>query len=161
MKHLNILVAVLLCFCITGCTYDADRIYTVCKYEDNVEYVYNANGDFYVHDKIADTLTPAYSVDLQTKPAIFLRVNEGDYNLVEDWPNKFTCSKSDLEHYLYELTTHGYTTNVLCADWKSITIEAKNDKHTLRLYYTTDKSLRIYASDYDTNPEALPYITER
>lgn len=161
MKRLNILVAVLLCFCITGCTYDADRIYTVCKYEDDVEYVYNANGEFYLHDKVEDTFTPAYPVGLQAKPAIFLNINEGDYNLVEDWPNKFTASKSDLEHYLYELVMHNYTTNVLYADWKSIVIEAYNEEHTLRIYYTTDKSLRIYASDYDTNPEALPYIIKR
>ena len=161
MKRLNILVVVLLCFCITGCTYDADRIYTVCKYEGDVEYVYNANGEFYLHDKVEDTLTPAYSVGLQAKPAVFLNINEGDYNLVEDWPNKFTASKSDLEHYLYELTMHNYTTNVLYADWKSIVIEAYNEEHTLRIYYTTDKSLRIYASDYDTNPEALPYIIKR
>ena len=56
---------------------------------------------------------------------------------------------------------HNYTTNVLYADWKSIVIEAYNEEHTLRIYYTTDKSLRIYASDYDTNPEALPYIIKR
>ena len=56
---------------------------------------------------------------------------------------------------------HDYTTNVLYADWKSIVIEAYNEEHTLRIYYTTDKSLRIYASDYDTNPEALPYILKR
>lgn len=161
MKRLNILVVVLLCFCITGCTYDADRIYTVCKYEGDVEYVYNAKGEFYLHDKVEDTLTPAYSVDLQAKPAVFLNINEGDYNLVEDWPNKFTASKSDLEHYLYELIMHNYVTHVLYADWKSIVIDAYNEEHTLRIYYTTDKSLRIYASDYDTNPEDLPYIIKR
>ena len=126
-----------------------------------MEYVYNANGEFYLHDKVEDTFTPAYPVGLQAKPAIFLNINEGDYNLVEDWPNKFTASKSDLEHYLYELVMHNYTTNVLYADWKSIVIEAYNEEHTLRIYYTTDKSLRIYASDYDTNPEALPYIIKR
>ena len=42
-----------------------------------------------------------------------------------------------------------------------IVIEAYNEEHTSRIYYTTDKSLRIYASDYDTNPEALPYIIKR
>ena len=83
MKRLNILVAVLLCFCITGCTYDADRIYTVCKYEDDVEYVYNANGEFYLHDKVEDTFTPAYPVGLQTKPAITILLKIGLISLLQ------------------------------------------------------------------------------
>ena len=47
MKTKLILICFTLCLVLSGCTVEADRIYTVCKETPEVLCFYNASGVFY------------------------------------------------------------------------------------------------------------------
>ena len=46
-NKLSLFIVLVLCLTLTGCTHDANRIYTICKVDDGVKYCYNSDG-FYV-----------------------------------------------------------------------------------------------------------------
>lgn len=158
--RIKLFCVTLLCsLCLCGCTYDADRIYTVCKYGNGETIVYNENG-FYSYDVSSQKVTPVASVGLKKSPAMFIRISSGDFDMTEDLPGKFTSTKENLEHYLYALVVDGYIPHALSADGNSITMEMTSEERTIKVYYFRDDSLRMYASDYDVNQNSLPYINE-
>lgn len=159
MKCVKLFAVLLVSLLLTGCTCEADRIYTVCKQSDEGTFVYNMSGEFYQYDKESKELTPCSSIGLQSSPALQIAPKDGEFELKEDLPCKFNSTLDNLNCYLGKLISDGYNVDVTYADWSSLTLLATKDGTSLRMYYATDDTLRIYSSEISDISKPLPYTT--
>lgn len=159
MKYVKLFPLLLVGFLLTGCTCEADRIYTVCKQSEEGTFVYNMSGEFYQYDEESKEMSPCSSIGLQSSPALQIAPKEGEFKLVEDLPCKFNSTLDNLNCYLGKLISDGYDVNVSYADWNSLVLLATKEDASLKMYYATDDTLRIYSSEISDISKPLPYTT--
>ncbi|MCM1215074.1 MAG: hypothetical protein NC548_11205 [Lachnospiraceae bacterium] len=159
-KRLLSLIFIICTLCITGCTVDANRIYTVCKSTESTSYVYNADGEFFMLTN--GRLIPCSSNGLQTKPKLILIFDDStDYNLVEEIPSVYSGTKDDCLHYVTRVLTElGGKYAIINVDWKSFEMLISTDDYDIRIIYTSDDKVRIYAQ-CDDEGVAPPFLNEK
>lgn len=158
MKKVLTLLTIALSLLLTGCTVTSNRIYTVCRVEGDDVYVYNADGEFFRY--VDKKLVPYIGADLQPKPKLTVYLPEEPvYNLEKEIPTVYAGTKDDALGYIAKvmLSTNA---EVQCpyVDWKSFTAYIRNDTMVMRVLYTTDNKVRIYAQDVSGNTIAAPYL---
>lgn len=161
MKNKLIILCLLICCILTGCTVDGDRINTVCKDTPTCTYVYNANGDFYFKDKTTGDFNSAVPGGLVNKPILLLTPSEGSYTLTEDLPNKYACTFDDFNNYLnYLIVNDNISYTIECVDYKSVELTVCCNTYSMKCFYTNNGFLRLYCVDSAGNPITPPYINE-
>lgn len=161
MKTKIFLVLCLCCVFLSGCTYDADRIYTVCKETSDSIYAYNTIGDFVVKDKNTGSISVVKDSSLIAQPKLLLNLREGNYSFVELLPNSYHCDFDSFNFYVNKCIVDGASTlEINLIDYKSVDLLLTCEEYTVRCYYTNNDIVRLYAINSDGNPITPPYINE-
>lgn len=155
--------AIILCFILllSGCsTQEATRIYTVCKTTEKYVYVYNMTDGFFVVDN--GNLRSIAGDGLQKKPQLVLRFDKStDYTLEQEMPSVYSGSKDDALRYIAHLcVTDDAKYRLTSVDWKSFDMLVTTDVYDLRIKYTNDNRVRIYAVDAEGEAMVPPYLEE-
>lgn len=158
------LIAIGMCTILTtlssGCTREASRIYTVCRQTETEMYVYNMDDGFFVWK--GGKLFPCTLPDLQKTPCLTLVFDDSiEYTLEPEIPSVYTGTKDDALHYATKLLKEDSGVyKLLNVDWKSFEMLVSTDQYTVRIYYTTDNKVRIYAQDEEGVTITPPYLED-
>lgn len=157
----SVLTLVTLCFLVllTGCTVEADRIYTVCKSTEDTVYVYNAEGEFFTY-KNGEVL-PCYEPSLQARPKLILEFDDStDFSFDKEMPSVYIGSKEDCLHYVTKLLRErNGKYRLLSVDWKSFEMLVTTSECDVRVLYSNDNRVRIYAQD-ESGGIVPPYLED-
>lgn len=160
-RFLLAMASISLIFLLYGCgTVEASRIYTVCKVTESSTFVYDANGNFYTY---ADgKVTPVYSSELKALPMLVLRFDDvTEYTLVPEIPTVYLGTKEDALHYATRVLTEcSGVYRLPHIDWKSFEMLISTDTCDMRILYTSDDKVRIYAVDKDGESILPPFLEE-
>lgn len=146
-------------FFLQGCgTQEASRIYTVCKSTEKVTYVYNGSGEFFMYSD--GKVTPCYEPSLQARPRLVLIFDDvTEFKLTPEIPSVYVGGKSDAVHYITKLLLEDNGMyRMLNIDWKSFEALVTSDNYEVRILYTDDDKVRVYATDKYGNAVTPPYL---
>lgn len=150
MRKNLLVVTIALVLLLVGCTQAGDRIYTICRIENDTTYVYNAAGEFFTYSN--GKVQSCYPGDLKAQPILVMCLPEpGDYTITKTLPTVYHATFDDTMRYIATVLVNDsaeYT--VTQVDWKSFTMYIRNESYTMRLYYTDDNTLRLYMQDGST-----------
>lgn len=139
---------VLLCLLLTGCTVEADRIYVVCRVSNGDITCYKNDTEFY--DISPDgALTPTIDPTLRAYPALDLYIHDGEYNLYPILPNLYKGTKTDVERYLFELSSREGLNNVrwVYSDYQRFEVLYTTTVTTYRILFNIYGEVRIYSEN--------------
>lgn len=156
-------IAVILCFVLllSGCsTQEASRIYTVCKTTEKYVYVYNMTDGFFLVSN--GSLRPIAGDGLQKKPQLVLRFDGStDFVLEREMPSVYSGTKDDALHYVAHLClTDDAKYTLTSVDWKSFEMLVTSTEYDIRVRYTNDDRVRIYALDSEGEAIVPPYLED-
>lgn len=143
-KFIAILLCIL-CFCLTGCIQEANRIYTVCKVDSEFMYCYSNEGKFFRVEEDG-ALTPISAVRLKELPALVLNPSEGDYKFYYQLPGLYHGTLESVNRYV---TALGGTYEVAYRDWNNIETYVTSDNYSVRIIFNISGEVRIYCIDSD------------
>lgn len=154
----KICLLALLTLCLTGCTVESDRIYTVCKVENNMVYCYNDSGEFFLVN--GGKVIPCPGVGLQAKPKLALYLPEStEFNLTKKIPSVYEASLNDTLCYISKVMQEtGAVINCPVVDWKSFTAYVKGDTFDMKVIYSNDETVRVYMNDANGNAVVPLYL---
>lgn len=156
-NKLSLFIVLILCLTLTGCTHDANRIYTICKVDDGVKYCYNSDGFYVVSD---NNLTPTSSIGLKKYPALCIVPEEGDYVFEYQLPGFYKGTLTSVNRYAHRLIELGFTYEYSYADCNSLEVYFISNDLKVRLLYNIKGSVRIYCVDNSNNYITPPYLNE-
>lgn len=158
-KRIVFLLLTLLLSLLSGCTYEADRIYTVCKYTETETYCYKDSDNFY---KVLDdgALVKVSGVGLKAKPALHLIPDDGEYVFEEQLPGLYKGTLESVNAYAHKLLNDGSTYEIVSADANILEIVVSCNEYSVRIIYNIRGDVRIYAIDDSSNSINPPYINE-
>lgn len=141
-----------LCILLSGCTVTSNRIYTVCKEENNTRYCYSNNNEFFIED--ADGIRKITSVGLKSLPALVLNPADGDYKFDKQLPGLYKGTLASVNHYIYKLC-EGDLQNieVTYRDWNNIESYITSKDFKARIIFNICGDVRMYF--IDSNGEAM------
>ena len=153
----RLLCLLLLIVCLlSGCKRVAERIYTLCKIDEEFMYYYNNSGEFFRVDSTGKR-SPVSGVGLKQYPALWIYPCEGEYGFTYNLPGNYSGTRESVNHYVYKLCQElgGYY-KVTNADWRYVECYIYSDTINTRIIFETRGIVRIYT---DTG-EAPLYLTE-
>lgn len=157
--HKVLLLITSLALLLTGCTYDADRIYTVCKIDNDVTYVYSDSGVYSVSN---NELVPCYDINIAKKPALKLFATDKDYSFEYVLPGLYKGTLEDVSSYVQYLTSKDSASySIISADPNNLEIVVTSSKYSARVIYNTTGDVRVYFIDNSKNFIEPLYIIER
>lgn len=158
MKRKLTLCALLLCaLFLSGCTVEADRIYTVCKNDGENVYCYKEDGSFYYYSN--GILVPTSGVGLQAYPALHVTPCSGEFSFTYVLPGLYSGTLASVNHYVYKLQQESSSELIIqYQDWNNIDFIVKTDNVSTRIIYNIKGDVRIYAVDNSDNPIEPLYI---
>ncbi len=151
---LSLLIAILL----SGCTVTSNRIYVVCKEDENVKYCYSNTGDFYRLEN--DKLIPTSSVGLKDLPALVLSPSEGVYKFSVQLPGLYKGTLTSVNHYSYKLC-EGDTSRIRVSyrDWNNIEFYVECDTYSARIIFNIRGDVRMYFINEKKEPIEPLYLS--
>lgn len=158
MKKVVTLITIVLSMLLTGCTVTSDRIYAVCRVDGDNVFVFNGEGEFYKYSN--KQLVKYLGADLQAKPKLTVYLpEEPNYNLELEVPTVYRGTKEDALGYIAKVMLEK-DAEVLCpkVDWKSFEAFLRYDEANIRVVYTTDNKVRVYAQSVSGNAITPPYL---
>lgn len=158
-KHLLFLTLILLCFNLTSCTVDANRIYTICKRDNNKVYCYSNDGVFF---EVLDdgSLIQTSGVGLNAYPELHLIPKEYGYTFVNVLPGLYSGTLKDVSGYVNKLLIEGYTYEIVYSDCYNIELYAYSESCNIRILFNKQGEVRIYSVDNSDNYINPPYLIE-
>lgn len=161
MRRIHLFLLLILCLMgLTGCTKEANRIYTVCKTDGKDTYCYDDKGEFYFYTD--DTLVKTSGVGLQAYPALHVIPSEGDFNFTKELPGKYRGTLTSVNHYAYKLLQDvDSELKIVYQDWNNIEVIITCAKYSTRILYNIQGDIRIYAVDNSNNPMTPAYINSK
>ena len=161
MKTKVLLLLCLFCVTLSGCTHDANRVFTVCKETSDSVYAYNTSGDFVKKDKTTGVIEPYKSNSLINKPALLLNSAMGEFELAYVLPNQYSCDFINFNRYLNHcVSSDNAVIEINNIDYKSVDVTIVSADYKVRCYYSNNDIVRLYAVDSDDTPIHPPYISE-
>lgn len=157
MKRCAIL-SVMICLLLSGCTQVSDRIYTICAFDEDNIYCYNASGEFYryVDGRVYKTLPDM----LENKPALLISDVEVDYTLTEDIPNCYPMNRKQFCSLVNDLAEEGSYV-ITSANSYKIDVTVTTPAYSVKLYYDDNMELcRAYGVDSANNPVTVVDLLE-
>ena len=152
-RYLTVLLLIFFLLTLTGCTVEADRVYTICRKTADSTYVFSGSGDFYTY--IDGKVYPCLDPNLQPYPALTFKIEDGEYNITYILPGHYRGTLKSLEHYVNELVSGDFgKVEVIFADWQDLEILVTLDDLNVRILYNIRGDIRIYSS----NNCAPPYL---
>lgn len=153
----RIILLIVLCCALCGCTTEADRIYTICKTVGDTVYVYNEEGFFTYENK---TLKRYLGKDLKKIPKLVLNLpEETDFTLTQELPSVYTGNLNDALSYVSKLLQDGETVfQVTYCDWNMFEMYIRSESYNARVVYTSDGTVRVYAIDVNGNAITPPFL---
>ncbi len=146
MKKLLCILCVLLSVTLTGCTVTADRIYTVCRIDNGIRYVYDGSGNFYtVQDD--GSLIPNINPNLIRRPALMFIPSAGEYEIKYILPGCYKATLTSLEHYVYEVCSDVSAIETVYSDANKLELKVPVNTTSLRIIFNIRGDVRIYSSD--------------
>lgn len=136
-------IAILLLVLFSGCTVEANRIYTVCKVDSDYTYCYNINDEFFRVEPDGK-LTHISSVGLKDVPALVLNPSVGDYNFDYVLPGLYKGTLESVNHYVNTLEG---VYRVSYRDWNNLEVYITTANADVRVYFNIRGNVRIYAVD--------------
>lgn len=159
---LSFLLLLTTCLCLlSGCTYTANRVYSICKEDNGVVYCYNSAGEHY---KITEDATwlPSSGVGLQDLPALQLIPTEGVYNFTYQLPGLYRGTLESVAHYVnYMIEEDDATYEVTYRDWNNVEAYVYSSTYSVRIIFNIKGDVRIYAIDNSDNSIEPPYLIEK
>lgn len=146
---LKLLPLIILSLLLTGCTFNAERIYTVCKDDGENVYVFDTNDNFYLLKD--DTLINYSGVGLKSYPALVVEPRECDYVFTYVLPGLYEGTLESVNGYLHKLVSMGGTYIINYRDWNNIDIYVTNAEFSTRIIFNIQGQVRIYAVDNSNN----------
>lgn len=158
MKKVITLLVLLLSLLLTGCTVTADRIYAVCRVDGNNTFVFNEKGEFFKY--VNKQLVKCSGANLQAKPKLTVYLpEEPTFVLNPEIPSVYTGTKDDALGYIaHVMLSTGAEVQCPKVDWRSFEAYLRNDELDMRVIYTVDDKVRIYATDKEGNAIKPPYL---
>ena len=151
------LLILLICFLVTGCTIESNRIYTICKMDSGSTYCYNDDG-FYVVS--GNSLIETSSVGLKPYPVLHVTPSAGEFVFSKDLPGCYKGTLESVNSYLYKLISDGCSYTVTYSDPNNIELYAECPEYKLRLLFNIKGTVRIYCLNNSGNYIMPPYINE-
>ncbi len=147
-----------LCLLTGGCTTTADRIYSVCKVENNQYYCYKNSEEFFLINKNGSVI-PTSGVGLKALPALHVIPTEGNYRFDYVMPGLYKGTLDSLEHYIYLLESeYAGEMDITYRDWNSIEGFIYTDEYNIRFNFNKLGDVRIYAKNKYSKTVEPPYI---
>lgn len=146
MKKLLLPVLLLICLTLSGCSIEADRIYTVCRIADGVQYVYDGSGNFYTVTE-SNSLQTNIDPSLISKPALMLMPKEGDYAFEYILPGLYKGTLTSVNHYVYAICTDLESIQIIYSDANKLEVIVPADDISIRILFNIRGDVRIYSSD--------------
>lgn len=141
-------------------TVDADRIYTVCKYDNGIIYCYNNDENFYrVSD---DALIKVGTANLKAKPCLQFIPTKGDYKFEYILPGLYRGTLTSVYHYSSRLlNTDNSSYEVTYSDCNMLEVYIYSEEFDVRIIYNILGDVRVYAVDNSDNPIEPPYLIDK
>lgn len=155
-----VFIAAICCLLLCSCTQEADRIYTVCRITESDTYVYNMSGNFYLWRN--GNLVKCPAADLQMKPCLTLLFDDiTTYTIEYEMPSCYLGTKTDALHYVTKLLQDdGAMYSLLNVDWRSFEMLVTTNLYDVRVLYSTDDKIRVYAQNKSGEAIVPPYLED-
>ena len=152
MRKAFILIIPLM-FILVGCTTEADRIYTVCKIDNGLPYVYSTSGVYSVSN---NTLEPCYDINVEKKPALQLFPTDKDFNFEYVLPGLYKGTLEDVSAYVnFMVTNDSATYYIVNSNPESLEVIVDSSEYSARILYNTSGDVRVYFVD-NSNLSIIP-----
>jgi small nuclear ribonucleoprotein (snRNP)-like protein len=144
---------------LTGCTTEADRIYTICKYDNGEIYCYKNEDEFY---KVLEdgSLLSISGVGVKALPALRVIPSDGEYLFNYQMPGLYKGTLESVDHYVYLLLENNGSLDIKYADSNSVEMFIYTESCNIRIIYNIRGDIRIYAVDNSNNYINPPYLSE-
>lgn len=142
---------------LTGCTKEANRIYTVCKVDAGQVYCYNDTSFYTVS---GNNLIEIGSVGLKRYPALQLTPTDGNFEFKYVVPGHYRGTLHSVNCYANKLLEDGYTYDIVYTDCNNLEVYFDNSLNRIRLIYNIQGDVRIYCIDNSDNPIVPIYLDE-
>lgn len=144
---------VIMCLLLTGCTYDANRIYTVCKTDEDETYVYSDDGLFLVN---CDKLIESYDPNVVREPALQLLTDADSYKFSYEMPGLYKGTLYSVSGYINYMCENDDASYVITySDPNNLEVFLNTDDYMARVIYNTNGEVRMYfknKSGFSINP---------
>lgn len=154
VRFISILVLLLL----TGCGQEHTETLAICKEDTDLIYVFDCDLNYYVMDVSGNNLTPIRNVGLPDKPAISVIPIESKYTFIRLTEGKYSGDLSDVCGYVYRLMSEGYKVELVERTDNYYECKLFGADMAVRLIYTSDNTVRLYAKKSDETYCNPPYI---
>lgn len=159
-KQLLFLSLTTLLLFLSGCTHEANRIYTICEYGHDGVYCYDINENFYqVYDD--GSLIQVSSVGLKAYPALSLTPTAGNYEFENVMPGLYRGTLTSVNHYVSTLCNDSGYYDVVFADPNNLELYVYTETYNVRIIYNIRGEVRLYAIDKSDNFIEPPYLNEK
>ena len=146
MRYKLILCIIIIMLVCTGCTVEANRIYTKCKIVGDTYYCYNTDNEYYYYN--GEMLVPVSGVGLRSLPALHVIPTAGDYVFTKQIPGLYTGTLTSVNHYVHYLITKlDATVEITYQDWNTVDLKVISDTVSTRIIFNIKGDVRIYAID--------------
>ena len=159
-KHFTIWCLLLCILLLTSCgIVDANRIYTVAVIDGDTTYAYNSDNEFIC---ITNGVTRVHSgAGITAAPVLSMLPGKTSYQLSpSDTPCLYKASWDDTKAYMQKLSAEEYSTTSKYLTWSLADIMLESSEYRVRIIWTINGDLRIYAVDKLNNPVVPPYVNE-
>lgn len=143
---------------LTGCGRRHTETLAVCKEDSDSVYVFDSDLNYYIMDVSGNSITPIRNVGLPDKPAISVVPRDCKYTFIRLTEGKYSGDLDDVSGYLYRLNSDGYTAELVERTDNYYECRLFGAEMSVRLIYTSDNIVRLYAKKYDETYCNPPYI---
>lgn len=154
VKFISAITLILL----TGCSRQHVDTLAICKEDTESTYVFDCDLNYYIMGVSSDSVIPIRNVGLPDKPAISVIPIEGNYTLIRLTEGKYSGDLSDVCGYIHRLMSEGYTAELVERTDNYYECKLFGTDMAVRLIYTSDDTIRVYAKKYDETYCSPPYI---
>lgn len=144
---------------LTGCSGKYTATLVMCQADEFDTYVYDQNGYYYIYDKETDSITNVPNAGLPSEPMISLLPRHEQWNFIKTTEGRYSGRLEDVESYITAITLTGDYTLVYAKVTNSyLDCYLESEDINVRLIYTSDNIVRIYAKKSDGTYYDPPYI---
>ena len=141
MRKLTLLCLLLTCL-ITGCVPDANRVYTVCKTDGDLTYLYSDTGFFTVSN---NTIVECPVPNLERKPALKLFGTNTSFTFDYRLPGLYEGTLEDVSSYVnYLVEKDNVSYHVTYSDSENIELFLTCSDYSGRIIYNIHGEVRMY-----------------